>query len=71
MDRYLRMAEMTGMGPVDVHSVRISFVKGWGQTYKRQDIKSCPCWLEVILNPSQFQSAVQDESWSDMSSSSS
>lgn len=52
------MVEGMALGPVDVHSVRISFVKGWGQSYKRQDIKSCPCWLEVILNPCHF---VRDE----------
>lgn len=56
MDRFRTMAEEMALGPVDVHSVRISFLKGWGQTYKRQDIKSCPCWLEVILNPCHFQS---------------
>lgn len=56
MDRYRMMAEEMSLGPVDVHSVRISFQKGWGQTYKRQDIKSCPCWLEVILNQCHFNS---------------
>lgn len=54
MDRYRAMTQEMALGPVDVHSVRISFAKGWGQTYKRQDIKSCPCWLEVILNPCHF-----------------
>lgn len=53
-DCYRTLAEEMSLGPVDVHSVRISFVKGWGQTYKRQDIKSCPCWLEVYLNPCHF-----------------
>ncbi|CAG5106521.1 Similar to SMAD6: Mothers against decapentaplegic homolog 6 (Gallus gallus) [Cotesia congregata] len=38
-------------GPVDMYSVRISFVKGWGPRYKRQEITSCPCWLEVLLAP--------------------
>ncbi|KAI8044663.1 mothers against decapentaplegic homolog 6 [Drosophila gunungcola] len=35
------------MGPVDYFSIKISFVKGWGPAYKRQDIMGCPCWLEV------------------------
>ncbi|KAM3838519.1 mothers against decapentaplegic homolog 6-like, partial [Diretmus argenteus] len=37
-------------GPWDPHSVRISFAKGWGPSYSRQFITSCPCWLEVLLN---------------------
>ncbi|KAG5670755.1 hypothetical protein PVAND_000996 [Polypedilum vanderplanki] len=40
------------LGPVDTHSVRISFAKGWGQNYSRQDVTSCPCWLEVLLSRS-------------------
>uniref|UniRef100_B3P3I3 GG21962 n=1 Tax=Drosophila erecta TaxID=7220 RepID=B3P3I3_DROER len=35
------------MGPVDYFSIKISFGKGWGRDYKRQDIMGCPCWLEV------------------------
>ncbi|EDW33825.1 GL21924 [Drosophila persimilis] len=35
------------LGPIDRFSMKISFVKGWGHTYKRQDIMGCPCWLEV------------------------
>lgn len=38
-------------GPVDTHSVRISFAKGWGPNYSRQEVTGCPCWLEVLLNP--------------------
>ena len=38
-------------GPFDDRSVRISMVKGWGPSYARQFITSCPCWLEVLLGP--------------------
>lgn len=41
----------TTPGPIDVNSVRISFAKGWGPKYSRQEITSCPCWLEVLLAP--------------------
>lgn len=38
-------------GPVDRDSVRISFAKGWGPKYSRQDVNCCPTWLEVLLAP--------------------
>uniref|UniRef100_K1QIR4 Mothers against decapentaplegic-like protein 6 n=1 Tax=Magallana gigas TaxID=29159 RepID=K1QIR4_MAGGI len=37
-------------GPYDPTSIRISFAKGWGPSYHRQFITSCPAWLEVLLN---------------------
>ncbi|KAH8347472.1 hypothetical protein KR059_011413 [Drosophila kikkawai] len=35
------------MGPIDWFSLKISFAKGWGHSYTRQDIMGCPCWVEV------------------------
>lgn len=43
--------DIAGTGPVDPNSVRISFAKGWGPKYSRQEVTACPCWLEVLLAP--------------------
>ena len=31
-------------------TVRVSFVKGWGTSYKRAKITQCPCWIDLTLN---------------------
>lgn len=49
-------------GPIDPNSVRISFAKGWGPKYSRQEVTACPTWLEVLLAPCRWCSGIASPS---------
>lgn len=52
---YLSNSGGAQTGPIDIYSVRISFAKGWGPNYQRQEVTACPCWLEVHLSRCRWQ----------------
>lgn len=43
-------------GLTNPHSIHLSFVKGWSGSYSRQNVLSCECWLEILINERVFQS---------------
>ena len=45
----MEQRKLSRIGPYDPYAVRVSFGKGWGSNYSRQDATNCPCWLEILL----------------------
>lgn len=53
-DQPCKQSSAVWEGPTDLHSVHISFIKGWGGAYSRQNILNCECWLEILMNKAVF-----------------
>ncbi|KAI6175517.1 MH2 domain-containing protein [Aphelenchoides bicaudatus] len=46
---YKQKSYMTLLSLQNMCHIRISFVKGWGEYYRRRTITTTPCWVEVFL----------------------
>lgn len=62
----IRYSNGVRVGPVDPNAVRISFAKGWGPKYSRQEITSCPTWIEVLLDPCRWHRVTTNRIWDEM-----